>query len=262
MRRRGRLVCGAEGSRARSQPRRGGRGARRSDRFGASRGARRALRHATAASVVSTRSAAAARRPEAHLLAAASRSRSTSPSRTSPRMRAIQPSSSRSPWRRSPVEERAKRAQVGTQPTCRDACLMDAFRIDVDPDDGVVQDQADHGERDRALHDVACRRVGPEVGDGDLGRQRAGRRERADVLRGLVGRPRAGKPQPFDERVEERRGHLVADLDFELAERGRAAAVDHRNGVVDDAGDEPPVRVVQSGSASDRRHADALVDVP
>ena len=138
---------------------------------------------------------------------------------------------------------------------------MDAFGIDVDPDDGVVQDQANHGEGDRALHDSAGRCVGPEVRDRDLGKQRAGRRERADVLRGLVGSPRAGKPKPFHERVEESRGHLLADLDLELTERGRAATVDHRNGVVDDAGDQPPVRVVQPGSASDRRHPDALVDV-
>ena len=155
------------------------------------------------------------------------------------------------------VEKRAERAQVGTQPPCRDACLMDAFGIDVDPDDGVVQDQANHGEGDRALHDSAGRRIGTEVCDRDLGKQRTGRRERADVLRGLVGRPRAGKPEPFHKRVEEPWGHLVADLDLELTERGRAATVDHRDGVVDYAGDQSPVRVVQPGSASDRRHPDA-----
>ena len=61
-------------------------------------------------------------------------------------------------------------------------------------------------------------RVGPEVGDGDLGRQRSRRRERTDVLGRLVGRAGARLPETLDERVEEARRHLVTDLDLELAE--------------------------------------------
>ena len=120
--------------------------------------------------------------------------------------RASHPSSSRSADAKSSVEERPKRPQVGAQPSCRDARLVHAFRIDVEPDDGVVQDQPDDGERDRAAHDVAGRRVGrrgrrPAIS----GVSGASARERADVLRRLVGRPGARLPQALDERVEERR---------------------------------------------------------
>ena len=107
---------------------------------------------------------------------------------------------------------------------------------------------------------VARRRVRPQVGHGDLGRERRRRRERADVLRGLIRRARARLPEPLDERVEEVGRHLVADLDLELPEcgGGAAVAVRHGDGVVDDPGDEPPAGVVHLGAAADRRHVHAL----
>ena len=42
--------------------------------------------------------------------------------------------------------------------------------------------------------------------------------ERADVLGRLLGRAGASLAQTLDERVEEARRHLLADLDLELAE--------------------------------------------
>ena len=128
-----------------------------------------------------------------------------------------------------------------------------------------MEDEADDGERDRAPHHVARGRVTREIGDGDLGGQRRVVRERADVLGRLIGRPGAGLAQAFDERVEQRGSHLVADLDLELAEaRRRAPVVEHGDGVVDDAADQPSVGVVQPGPAPDRRHAhpDAKLPVP
>ena len=162
------------------------------------------------------------------------------------------------PLRPLAVEQRAKRAQIGAQATRGHASLVDAFRVGVEAHDRVVADQADHGERDRAPHDVARRCVRSQVGDGDLRRQRPGRSERADVLRGLVGRTRAGLAESFDERVEKTGRHLLADLDLELAERPGLLAVQDGDGVVDDAGEEPPAGVVQPRSAPDRRHLHAL----
>ncbi len=42
------------------------------------------------------------------------------------------------------LDERAERAQVGAQPSRCDPRLVDSFRIDVEPDHRVVQDEADH----------------------------------------------------------------------------------------------------------------------
>ncbi len=69
---------------------------------------------------------------------------------------------------------------------------MHAFRIEVQANDRVVEDEPDDGERDRAPHHVARRRVAGEIGDRDLGCQRSVVRERADVLGRLIGRPGAG----------------------------------------------------------------------
>ena len=166
------------------------------------------------------------------------------------------------PLRPLAVEQRAKRAQIGAQATRGHASLVDAFRVGVESHDRVVADQADHGERDRAPHDVARRCVRSQVGDGDLRCQRPGRSERADVLRRLVGRTRAGLAESFDECVEKTGRHLLADLDLELAERPGFLAVQDRDGVVDDAGEEPPAGVVKPGSAPDRRHLHALARAP
>ena len=100
-----------------------------------------------------------------------SRSSSTSPSRTSPRSRASQPKLV--PKRRRPplVDERAERPEVRAKPTCRDTRLVDALRIEIEPDDRVVADEADDGQRDRTPDRFARGRVRPQVGDGDLGRE-------------------------------------------------------------------------------------------
>ena len=59
------------------------------------------------------------------------------------------------------------------------------------------------------------------------------------------GDPARRLTEALDQRVEQRRGHLVADLDLQLAEARRSApVVEHRDGVVDDAADEPPAGVV------------------
>ena len=119
-----------------------------------------------------------------------------------------------------------------------------------------MEDETDDRERDRAPHHLARRGVAREIGDGDFGRERSVAAERADVLRRLIRGASASLAQALDERVEQRGGHLVADLDLQLAEaRGRPPVVEHRDGVVDHAADEPPAGVVQLRPAADRRHA-------
>ncbi len=159
------------------------------------------------------------------------------------------------------VDERSERPQIGAHPARRDSCLVDTFRVDIETDDRVVQDQADDRERECAAHDVAGGRVAREIGDRDLRHERCMGGQRSDVLRRLVGCACARLAKPFDECIEKIGRHVVSDLHLELAEAGRAPVVEDGDRVVDHASDEPPVRVVKLGATAERRHPHAHVEL-
>ena len=119
---------------------------------------------------------------------------------------------------------------------------MHALRVGVEADDGVVEDQADHRERDGAADDVAGGRVASEVAHRDLRHEGRARRQGADVLRRLVGRAGSRLAQALDHGIEQGRGHPVPDLDLELAKARRRLVVEDGHRVVDHAADEAAAR--------------------
>ena len=51
------------------------------------------------------------------------------------------------------VDERPERPQIRAKPSCCHAGLMHALRVEVEPHDCVVADEADDGQRESALDD-------------------------------------------------------------------------------------------------------------
>ena len=192
------------------------------------------------------------------------RSSNTSPSRTSPRIAAIQPSSSRSAddhssstsgrnVRRSERRRRVATRAWWTPSGSTSSRTTGSCRMSRITDSAIAR---------RTMS--PARRAGAEVSHCDLGRQRR-RAARAHGCTSPSGRASRRLPErrALDERVEEVGRHLLADLDLELAKRGGGPPpFEHRDRVVDDAGDEPPVRVVQLGATADGRHAHALAELP
>ena len=179
------------------------------------------------------------------------RSSSTSPSRTSPRIAPSQPSSSRSVGRPFGVEERPERAQIRAQASRRDSRLVHPLGIGVEAHDGVVLDQADDGDGDRAAHDVAGRRARRERRRRGTSGDGAARGPSARMYFGVG----SGAPAPAARRrstsASSRPGGVSSAISTSSSRklRGDAPTVEHRDLVVDDVGEQPAVGVARARRA-------------
>ena len=136
----------------------------------------------------------ASRAPRSAALARNSSS-STSVSRTAPSSRPSHFSSSRSVASQSGSSSGRERPQIGAQATGGDAGLVDLLRIVAETHAGVVHEQPVDRRGDRGVHHVARAGVLADPGGrSDLGGREGPHAERADDLRGRVGRSRRPRP--------------------------------------------------------------------
>jgi hypothetical protein len=134
---------------------------------------------------------------------------------------------------------------------------VDAFRVVVDPDQGVMSDQSLDRGRDCSPNDVRYGRVCGELLDGHLRRLRRSWSECADDLWCRVRRAGARLAESRDQGLEQRVVRDVRDLDLELTKtRDDPPTVKDGDVVVDDVGDDLSVIRAERGLTANGPESD------